>query len=51
MVERVNQVWTSREGLAKVTSIAVTAGGNDYILTFNTGDFTWTVYVNEERNM
>lgn len=50
MVSKVNLVWESREGLAKVISIAVTAAGNDYILTFNTDDFTWTVHVSEETS-
>lgn len=50
MVEKVNQVWNSREGITKVVHIAVTAGGNDYFLAFNTDDFTWSVQVCEETS-
>jgi len=48
MVGRVNQVWNSSEGITRVIHFAVSAAGNDYILTFNTNDFTWTAYVSEE---
>lgn len=50
MVEKVNQVWNSREGVTRVMHFAVSAAGNDYILTFNTCDFTWTVHVSEETS-
>ena len=51
MVLNVNQTFESREGLTKIISIAVsTADGNDYILGFNTDNFTWTAHVSEESS-
>lgn len=51
MVEKVNQVWNSREGITRVIHIAVSAAGNDYILIFNSDDFTWTVHVSEATTL
>jgi len=48
MVKMVNQVWKSRDGDAILVSYAVTAAGNNYVLIFNSLDFTWTLQIVEE---
>ena len=48
VIKEICSVWTHQFGSAKIINFAVTAGGNNYQLSLNTQESTWTHGVVEE---
>ena len=47
-IRKVGLIWTQMEGAAKIINFAVWDGKNNYRLSLNTKDFTWSLGITVE---